>query len=211
MTQRSASNPRNLKNAKTGASKRSAARAKPKRGAASTVRVSADSAKSGGRALTAEERKAAEREQRMSNNRDMAAVNVLLKKEPGYRRNRVIWGTMLATGLGMTILSWVVMFVFRGEDGTPSALGSRLALISLVLAYVLVIGSFIFDFTKIRKLRKAMEEKVASMSDKRIDDVLRAEAFERAAKKEARKNRGKTQPTEAAAEDAADAKDAEAK
>ena len=187
MSQRSASNPRNLKNAKTGASKRSAARAKPKRDAAGTVRVSTGSAKAGGRALTAEERKVAEREKRMAANRDMAAVNVLLKKEPGYKRNRTIWGVMLVSGLAMTILSWVVMLVLPGQGGEPSALASRLAIVALVLAYVLVIGSFIFDFTKIRSLRKAMETKVASMSDKRIDDILREEAFARAAKKNARK------------------------
>lgn len=187
MSQRSASNPRNLKNAKTGASKRSAARAKPKRDAAGTVRVSTGSAKAGGRALTAEERKVAEREKRMAANRDMAAVNVLLKKEPGYKRNRTIWGVMLVSGLAMTILSWVVMLVLPGQGGEPSALASRLAIVALVLAYVLVIGSFIFDFTKIRSLRKAMEAKVASMSDKRIDDILREEAFARAAKKNARK------------------------
>ena len=170
--------------------------------------MSTGSAKAGGRALTAEERKVAEREKRMAANRDMAAVNVLLKKEPGYKRNRTIWGVMLVSGLAMTILSWVVMLVLPGQGGEPSALASRLAIVALVLAYVLVIGSFIFDFTKIRSLRKAMETKVASMSDKRIDDILREEAFARAAKKNARK--GLLGGSAAKAEKAEEAKEAPA-
>ena len=62
MSQRSATNPRNTQGEKTGTMRRSVARAKPKTAAASTVRLEKSDTKSGGRALTKEERKRAEQD-----------------------------------------------------------------------------------------------------------------------------------------------------
>lgn len=183
MSQRSASNPRYTSNEKTGAMKRSVARAKPKTAAASTVRIAESNAKTGGRAMTGDERKRAEQEERNSRNRNLAATNVLLKKDPKYARNRILWGVFLVSGLAFTILSWVIL-LFANEDARDmSSVLGRISVGCLVLAYILVIGSFIFDFTLMRKQRKAMEEKVAAMSDKRVQEILRDEAFERAERK----------------------------
>ena len=183
MSQRSASNPRNTTGEKTGAIKRSAARAKPKSAAASTVRMATSEAKSGGRALTKEERKRAEHEERNARNRNAAATNVLLKKDPEYARGRVVWGVVLVVGLALTILSWVVLLLAPEDARSIDAPMGKVSIACLVLAYVCVIGSFIFDWVKLRKQRMAMEEKVNAMSDRRIDEILRDEAFARAAKK----------------------------
>ena len=107
MSQRSATNPRNTQGEKTGTMRRSVARAKPKTAAASTVRLEKSDTKSGGRALTKEERKRAEQEERNDRNRNMAAINVLLKKDPVYSKWRVVWGVVLGMGLAPPgIVEW---------------------------------------------------------------------------------------------------------
>ena len=183
MSQRSATNPRNTQGEKTGTMRRSVARAKPKTAAASTVRLEKSDTKSGGRALTKEERKRAEQEERNARNRNAAATNVLLKKDPAYARGRVVWGVVLVVGLALTILSWVVLLLAPEDARSIDAPMGKVSIACLVLAYVCVIGSFIFDWVKLRKQRMAMEEKVNAMSDRRIDEILRDEAFARAAKK----------------------------
>lgn len=208
MSTRSANNPRNLNGGKTGVSKKSAARAKPKAAAASSVRMDASTAN--GRALTQSERKAKEREQRNDANRNLVASNILLKKDPVYRRNRTIWGTMLAVGLSMTILSWIILLTTPEAQRTIDHTPGKLSLAALVLAYVLVIGAFIFDFVKVRKQRIAVEDKVASMSEKRVEEIIKKEAFAREAKKRSRKLFGSSSATKVAVKEST-TEDADAK
>ena len=184
MSQRSATNPRNTQGEKTGTMKRSVARAKPKTAAASTVRLEKSDTKSGGRALTKEERKRAEQEERNDRNRNMAAINVLLKKDPVYSKWRVVWGVVLGMGLALTILSWVILLNAPENARTAGTPAGMVSIACLVLAYVCVIGSFVFDWVKLRKMRFAMEEKVNGMSERRVEEILREEAFARAARKE---------------------------
>lgn len=183
MSQRSASNPRNTQGEKSGTMKRSVARAKPKTAAASTVRLEKSTAKTGGRALTKEERKRAEVEERNDRNRVGAVTNVLLKQDPDYVRGRTIWGVVLAAGLALTIASWVVLIMAPEDARTAGTPAGRVSVACLILAYVCVIGSFVYDWFKLRKRRIAMEEKVSRMSERRMEEILREEAFARMERK----------------------------
>jgi flagellar biosynthesis/type III secretory pathway M-ring protein FliF/YscJ len=64
------------------------------------------------------------------------------------------------------------------------------AMVSLVLAYVGIIGAFIFDFVRIRPLRNKMEAAAKGLTEKKrqaIIDEDYAEAERRRVEKEARK------------------------
>lgn len=198
---------------RTGFTKRSVTRAKPTREAAAGVRVVAAGSTSGGgrksaskvtgkseAEMTKEEKKAYRAERRNEQDRRTSASTVLLKQTPGYKRSQRIWWTLLGTGFGCTIVSWLLPTVFPdlvGDGTTPVGIFD---MILLVLAYVLIIWAFVYDWRVVRPMRKAADATVNSMTNKKVGRVLRGEANEiareqaeaaeaKAAKKAARNKR----------------------
>lgn len=64
---------------------------------------------------------------------------------------------------------------------------------SLVLAYGLIIGAFVYDWRVRRPVRKAAERKVASYSDKKLAELLRGAAPPRERRRRASGREGSSQ------------------
>lgn len=171
---------------KSGIARRSAAKAKPAREAASGVRVvstSGASKRSSSRPLTKEERQADRAERQRVQDRIVMASNAMLAHDPTYKSRRRIWWGLIIAGLVGTALSFIVMY------GTPQNAGEQLrtnmgivAIVALVIAYGGIIGALIYEFVRIRPLRNAMDAKARGMSAKRLDAIIQEDVDERRAK-----------------------------
>lgn len=169
----------------TGFSKRSAARAKPTTAAASSVRVvSAEDAKEGrsgkkANEMTKEERKADRAARRESDDRRVTAANILLKRDPEYARTQKMWWILLGLGLALTIFSFAVNAYLNNAEGVDPTFAQRLvvgAIVTLVMAYVCIIGAFIYDLVKARPIRKRVDAEVKGMTRRRIEQLIREDA-----------------------------------
>ena len=100
---------------------------------------------------------------------------------PEYQKSQKIWWGLLIAGIVCTVIAWGVLQQINANNigqgyGTATA-------IMMVVAYVLVIGAFIFDIWKVRPMRKAADEQVAGMSKRRMQHLVEEEEARKAAKK----------------------------
>jgi len=179
----------------TGFSKRSVSRARPAREAAQGVRVvDASKVRSGKqtptgkteREMTKEERKAARAQRRSQQDRQASATRVILNRNPEYRRGQKIWWILLGSGFACTIISTLMVTYFPGTDAGHGVDASILSVILIVVAYAAIIAALVYDFRKVRPLRNAADDLVASMSEKKIAGIIEedlAQSDKRAAKK----------------------------
>lgn len=179
---------------RTGMMRKSASSAKPARPAASSVRVVATSGKAK-RAelergedlsnLTKEEKKARKQAMRLHEDRVYAVANELMRQDPDYAKRRRIWWGMLGVGLAALAIVWVMLFT-QQQAGQQDATLQTQQLVIMGISYAAIIGGFIYDFVKIRPIRKAGRAKAEGMSEKQLDAVLDKMAAEEAASKAAR-------------------------
>ena len=158
----------------------SAASARPARDRAGSVRTSADKPKS---EMTKEEKRAARQAKRDEEDVIYDAKKAMLEGMPEYKRTQRVWWAMLIAGILCTLASWGLIQIAGGE----SAGASNVAMFSvglMVLAYVLVIGAFIYDLVKVRPLRNKADAKLTGMTKKRMRKFAEEEAQRRAAEKE---------------------------
>lgn len=207
MSQRSPFNKRNSpveeETKPTGMTKRSAARGKPARPAAQGVRVVSASgatkkASGGSVPLSKEERKAKRRAEREEEDQIASVANMVMRQDPEYVRNRRVWYVLLGGGFGVVIVSFFLSSQLSAQGnqniydlGTPLGVVS---VVTLVLAYALIIGAIVWEFVKIRPIRNAATTKVRGMSQKKRQSVVAAEyeaderrRTEKAARKAAKK------------------------
>ena len=158
----------------------SAASARPTRDRAGSVRTGSDKPKS---EMTKEEKRA-EREKRREKEDVIAdAKRAMLDSMPEYKHTQRIWWGMLIAGIICTLVSWGAIRSAGGEEAAPG--GIAVVSISLmVLAYVLVIGAFIYDLVKVRPLRNKADAKLTGMSQKRMRKYVSEEEARKAAEKE---------------------------
>ena len=163
----------------SGFSRRSAARAKPTREAAGSVRV--ESSSKAESEMTKEEKKAAR--ERRRNEEDLAfdAKRALLNQMPGYETSQKIWWGLLIAGIICTIVAWVILQQLNAQT-VGNGYGAA-SMVIMVLAYVLVIGAFVYDLWKVRPMRRAADEQIAGMSKRRMQRLVDEEAERKAAKK----------------------------
>ena len=170
-----------------GFSKRSTARAKPVTAAASSVRVvsveDAKEGRSGKKAseMTKEERKADRAARQASDDRRVTVANIILKDDPEYKKTQKVWWVLLGTGLVLTIFSFGVNAYLNRVENVDTALASRLvvaAMVTLVTAYVCIIGAFIYDLVKARPIRKRVDAEVKGMTKKKLEQLIREDAEE---------------------------------
>lgn len=170
-----------------GFSKRSTARAKPVTAAASSVRVvsveDAKEGRSGKKAseMTKEERKADRAARQASDDRRVTVANIILKDDPEYKKTQKVWWVLLGTGLVLTIFSFGVNAYLNRVENVDTALASRLvvaAMVTLVTAYVCIIGAFIYDLVKARPIRKRVDAEVKGMTRKKLEQLIREDAEE---------------------------------
>ena len=177
---------------KKGFSRSSAAKARPAREAASSVRIESKPKSSGGFGGPSEtkdekrERKRREREEEDVRNR---AYDLVLRSMPDYRRtDRVFW-VLVGVGMVFAIVSLVAMYRFGEVDDVTSPVGIA-STVSLLLAYGCIIGAIIFDFVKRRPFRKQAQARVGTLSEKKLVELFeqeRAAQLARQAAKDARR------------------------
>lgn len=200
MSQRSSQNARTQKqmtgDAK-GMTRKGAGSARPSRDAATTVRTVAPgkaraktgSGKSsaggglfGGNSHKKEERRL-ERERR---DREALVANIEVKKHPRYATYRRVWWVLLGLGLFMTIVCWIVMAANPETSRDPYSTMGMASTGSLIAAYACILAGFIFDWIKIRPMRRNAEKTAAQMSDKKLNAVIEEDYEQREAAKAAK-------------------------
>ena len=160
--------------AKKGFVKSSTAKAKPAREAGSSVRTAGRSKQKDAFGNTVEskeekkERKRREREEQDLRNR---AYDIMMRSIPGYRDTEKRFWVLLGVGMVLAVISLVCAGMF-GQTMDTSTWQGLLSVASLVLAYVFIIASFIYDLVKRRPFRKEAEARVRSLSDKRLAQLL---------------------------------------
>lgn len=199
MSTRSATNPRTQNREYTGATRKSAASAKPARSAASSVRVVPATAKERRRVaergeslegLSKEEKRARKREQRAKDDRIYSASNIMLRADEDYKkRRRIFWGIMIGA-VACILITWVLLSISIGVSGT-SELDPTLQIVLVVLVYAFIIAAFVYDLIRIRPLRNYYRTRAEGMSDARITELLEQDARAEAAKKRKRGGLGK--------------------
>lgn len=208
MSMRSATNKRTQNREYAGATRKSAASAKPARAAAGSVRVVPASAKERRReaergesleGLSREEKKARKREARIREDRLYSVASILMKDDPDYKRLRRVFWVLLALGMVAILVIWVLLF---GLSDSTGEMTSAAQLAGVVVAYALVIGAFVYDFVKIRPLRNYYRAQAEGMSDRKLVEIIERDAAKRD-KKDAKKDEAATAP---AAESAKPAK-----
>ena len=165
--------------AQAGFSRRSAARAKPRREVAGSVR---DGSQAKPKSEMTKEEKKAEREARRSQEDLVYDVKkTLLDNDMEYRRTQHVWWGMLIVGIVFTLASWAIMQYMNSNGGGENT--AMVSVVLMVLAYVLVIGAFIYDLVKVRPLRNKANDKIAGMSKRRMQRVLEEEKERKASNK----------------------------
>ena len=173
--------------------KSSTAKAKPAREAGSSVRVVSKPKKDafGNRAESKEEKRERKRREREEQDLRNRAYDILIRTIPGYRKTEKFFWGMLGCGLVCAVISLVCAALF-GQNVDTSTWQGTASVVSLVLAYVFIIGSFIYDLTRRRPFRKEAEARVRGLSDKKLVQLLesaRSEEKARQAQKDAKKSK----------------------
>lgn len=172
---------------KGGFEKKSVTRAKPAREAAAGVRVVTSSGKPKGPGkapveMTKEEKRAQRQKQRDEEDRRTMAAQALLRKDPTYQKYHKISMGMIVSGLICTGLSWVIVLVAPTDSTDMGTTWGVLAVVTLVIAYIGVIGGFIMDWARLHKLRNSYNDRVRSMKDKQLNAVIEQDRRELAEK-----------------------------
>lgn len=203
MSQRSPFNKRNQpqtedeKKSSSGITRKSPTKAKPVREAASSVRVVAKKKNPDGSTstvgMTKEEKKEVRRAEREEEDIFNSLTNAMLKADELYTSRRRIWWVFLGLGLVFVVAAFVSGYI-GAPDGSNmydlSTTGGVLSVVSLVLAYVFIITSLVYEWMKIRPIRNEKQDKVTSLSPKKrramLADLYEADERKRAEKKSAK-------------------------
>ncbi len=173
-----------------GFSRSSAAKARPAREAAASVR-SASKPDAGvfGKSETKEEKRDRKRREREESDLKTRAYDLVLRNMPEYRRTDRIFWIVVGVGMAFAIVSLVGMYAFGNEVDITTVQG-MVASGSLLVAYACIIGAIIYDFVKRRPFRKQAQASVNGLSEKRLVELFeqeRAKQLARKAAKEARR------------------------
>ena len=104
-----------------------------------------------------------------------------------------MWWVFLGLGLVFVVAAFVSGYI-GAPDGSNmydlSTTGGVLSVVSLVLAYVFIITSLVYEWMKIRPIRNEKQDKVRSLSPKKrramLADLYEADERKRAEKKSAK-------------------------
>lgn len=203
MSQRSPFNKRNQpqtedeKKSSSGITRKSPTKAKPVREAASSVRVVAKKKNPDGSTstvgMTKDEKKEVRRAEREEEGIFNSLTNAMLKADELYTSRRRMWWVFLGLGLVFVVAAFVSGYI-GAPDGSNmydlSTTGGVLSVVSLVLAYVFIITSLVYEWMKIRPIRNEKQDKVTSLSPKKrramLADLYEADERKRAEKKSAK-------------------------
>ena len=175
---------------KKGFSRPSAASAKPSREAAASVRVGSSKPQQtglfGGKSETKEEKRERKRRERAESDLRTRAYDLVLRSMEGYRKSEKVFWVIVGIGMALAVISLVCAYAL-GEQTDLSTWQGMLSVGTLVGAYALIIGGFIYDLVKRRPYRKQAEARVQGLSEKKLTELFeqeRAAELARKAKKE---------------------------
>lgn len=177
-----------------GFARRSAAKAKPSREAAASVRMASKPKQTGllgGPSETKEEKRERKQRERAESDLRTRAYDLVLRGMDGYRKSEKVFWVLVGGGMVLAVASLVLAYMF-GETTDLSTWQGILSVVTLVAAYALIIGAFIFDLVKRRPYRKQAEARVRGLSEKGLAELFdkeRARELERQAAKEARRKK----------------------
>ena len=174
---------------KKGFSRSSAAKAKPSREAAASVRTASkpkQSSSLGGAAETKEEKRERKRREREEQDFRNRAYDIILRSNPAYKRTERVFWIILGAGLALAVISLVCVYLF-GQSPDMTTWQGVLSVVSLIAAYGFMIASFIYDWMKRRPYRKETEGRVRGLSDKKLLELLEKARADEVSKKEDKK------------------------
>lgn len=159
-----------------GFTRRSASRAKPSRAAAAGVRVvSANGKQKSKKNQTKEELKAERKHDREISDLRYNVSQKILEEREDYIKARKVWWKFLIAGVVLMVLAiGLYLAVSNMGANAPEPLGI-FGLVTMVCAYIVVIAGLIYDWVKIRPLRKDVDKYVQSMSEKRLVTAINKE------------------------------------
>ena len=161
-----------------GFSRRSVARAKPRREAAGSVHVGEKPASE----MSKEEKKAAKQAKREKEDLLLDAKHAVLDSREDYKHTQRIWWLMVGFGLGASVISFVTV-QYMQRAGVQSKVLAVMATVLMTVAYLLIIGAFIYDIRVVRPLRKQADDKILGMSNRKLKQVVAEDEERKAAKK----------------------------
>lgn len=171
-------------NTRKGALKPTLSKAKPVREKAYGVRTT--SKKSVHAPQTKEEKRNARKAEREDRDRRIAVARILLSKDPIYKKYQNITWALLAVGFGSIAMSWIINIFYKNAYNEPTTPAGMAVIGFVAVAYVLVIISFVYDMRHTRPMRRATDDKVAGMTEKKLRQIIEEDAAEIA--QEAEKN-----------------------
>lgn len=186
-----------LREGRSGMARKSAAAAKPARAAASSVRVVPASSKARRKqaergeslaGLSREEKRARKQQIRAHEDRVYAASNILMRENPAYAKQRMIWYAFMVVGVFFILIAFALLAIV-GERANGMLQLAQYGAVGV--SYVAIIGGFIFDFIKIRPIRNEARSKAEGMTDSRLNAVLERGAKAEEAKRARRTAKGK--------------------
>jgi len=156
-----------------GFTRKSAAKAKPSRRAASGVRlVSANGKDKSKKNMTKEEQKAERKHEREIDDLRYNVTQQILEEREEYQRARKVWWRFLIGGVVCMVLAFAQYMAVNSMGSNAPIFLAVSALVTMVLAYVVIIAGMIYDWRKIRPLRKDVNSYVQSMSEKRLINTI---------------------------------------
>ena len=166
---------------KRGFSRSSAAKARPAREAASSVRV-ASKPKAASITETKEEKRERRRLEREEQDMRNRAYDLILRANPEYCQTERVFWIVIGVGFVLAIISLVAAYAF-GDQPDMSTWQGVVSVVSLVVAYVLIIGGFVYDLAKRRPIRKKVEAQMRGMNDKKLLEVFEQDRKDQLKKK----------------------------
>ena len=151
MSQRNPMNERYTSEERPGSSRKSAASAKPKTKAASSVTLQTEK-------KTKQQKKAEEKAARKKAQAEQRELDRKYYKPdtPRYKNLRRGWWACLIGAILCTIASWLL------REVDPQ----WISMVALFGAYGLIIGAFYIDFSKIKKERRAYQDRMVVLEEK---------------------------------------------
>lgn len=178
---------------KRAGARRSVARAKPSREAAAGVRVVSSNGKqkNSKENMTKEERKAERKAERELEDRRYSLTQAYMNEDEEYKQARKRWWIFLGVGMGLVVVAFTLYGIVNQQGTSVHPAIPFLAMGTMACSYIAIIGGLIYDWVKIRPMRKKVEKRVASMSDKRVKTTLNQKAREQAEEEERSKRKRK--------------------
>lgn len=154
---------------KSGFSRKSSAKARPSRQAGASVRTAPT--RTARATETKEQRAERRRQERELDDARLKVRELLLKANPRFKKIDRIYWICLGVGVFWALLSLLFAFIFKGNNDINTWQG-LVSVVTLVIAYICIVVSFLYDIIKRRPMRMELDSRVRSLSEKKLRDMI---------------------------------------